>query len=118
MACGLFSRLHLLESRTFVSRYLELRFVRSLLVVGAVVLGIALFANALPRPTHVPFERKIFPPALYSIVSSPGRTETLEELLTELRSVGVREGDTLQAYPSMAMLYFRPRQYRGTNTRG
>lgn len=97
----------LLESRTFVSRYLEFRFVRSLLIVGAIVLGIALRLQMPYRdqPTYR-LSAKFSSPALHSIVSSPGRTETLEELLTELRSRGVSEGDTLEAYPSMAMLYF------------
>ncbi len=97
----------ILESRTFVSRYLELRFVRSLLVVGAVVLGIALRLQMPYRdqPTYR-LNAKFSSPALHSIASSQGRTETLEELLTELRARGVREGDTLEAYPSMAMLYF------------
>lgn len=97
----------LLESRSFVSRYVEFRFVRSLLIVGAIVLGIALRLQMPYRdqPTyrlHTWFSS----PALRGIVSSQGRTESLEELLGELRSRGLQGSDTLQAYPSMAMLYF------------
>lgn len=97
----------LLETRHFASKYLEFRFVRLLLIVGAVVLGISLRVQMPYRDQPVYRLHSWFTsPVVRGIASSQGRTESLEELLKELRSRGVQYGDTLQAYPSMAMLYF------------
>ncbi len=97
----------LLESRTFVSQYWEFRFVRSLLIVGAIVLGISLRLQMPYRDQPVYRLKAWFSsPTVRGIASSQGRTESLEELLGELRTRGLRPSDTLQAYPSMAMMYF------------
>ncbi len=97
----------LLESRTFVSQYWEFRFVRSLLIVGAIVLGVSLRLQMPYRDQPVYRLKAWFSsPTLQGIASSQGRTESLEELLGELRTRGLRPSDTLQAYPSMAMMYF------------
>jgi hypothetical protein len=97
----------LLESSLFTSRYVDFRIVRNVLAVGACVLGIALRVQMPYReqPTYR-LNTWFSAPALKGIASSEGRAGTLEELLGELNKRGIRRGDTLQAYPSMAMLYF------------
>ncbi|MCU0426909.1 MAG: hypothetical protein MUF71_14920 [Candidatus Kapabacteria bacterium] len=97
----------LLEMQRFQSRFWEFRFVRLLLIVGAVVLGISLRIQMPYRdqPTYR-LNARFAAPVLSGIASSAGRTQTLEELLAELRTRGVKAGDTLQAYPSMATVYF------------
>jgi hypothetical protein len=97
----------LLESTAFTSRWMDFRIVRNILVVGAIVLGIALRVQMPYReqPTYR-LNTWFSAPVLRGIASSEGRARSLEELLTELDKRGLRRGDTLEAYPSMAMLYF------------
>ncbi len=97
----------LLEAGRFTSKWLELRIVRDVLAVGAIVLGIALRIQMPYReqPTYR-LNTWFQYPSLRGIASSEGRTRNAEELLKELQERGLQENDTLQAYPSMAMLYF------------
>jgi hypothetical protein len=97
----------LLESRDFTSQYVNFAIVRKFLIVGAVALGIALRIQMPYRdqPTYR-LNTWFSSPALRGIASSEGRTRNAEELLAELSRRGVQPNDTLQAYPSIAMLYF------------
>lgn len=97
----------LLEMQRFQSRFWEFRFVRLLLIVGAIVLGISLRIQMPYRDQPIyRLDTRFTAPVLSGVASSKGRTSSLEELLGELRSRGVKSGDTLQAYPSMATVYF------------
>ncbi|MCS6809142.1 MAG: hypothetical protein RML40_10450 [Bacteroidota bacterium] len=97
----------LLEMRLYMQQIVGLRFLRLLLVTGAIVLGVSLRIQMPYRDQPLyRLTAQFSSPILAGIFSSPGRTATTEELLGELRRRGVRAGDTLQAYPSMAMLYF------------
>lgn len=97
----------LLESRGFASAWFDFSIVRKVLVIGAIALGIALRIQMPYRdqPTYR-LNTWFSSPSLRGISSSEGRTRNLEELLQELNRRGLQPNDTLQAYPSMAMLYF------------
>jgi hypothetical protein len=97
----------LLETRTFASSWFDFAVVRKFLFVGAIALGIALRIQMPYRdqPTYR-LNTWFSSPSLRGIASSEGRTHNLEELLGEMQRRGIQPNDTVQAYPSMAMLYF------------
>jgi hypothetical protein len=97
----------LLEMQVFSSKHLDFRFVRRALIVGALTLGVALRVQTPYREQPVyRLESRFQAPELRGIFSSRGRAENLDQALAELRARGLSRGEKLQAYPSMAMIYF------------
>jgi hypothetical protein len=97
----------LLEMQVFSSKHLDFRFVRRALIVGALTLGVALRVQMPYREQPVyRLESRFQAPELRGIFSSRGRAENLDQALAELRARGLSSGEKLQAYPSMAMIYF------------
>jgi hypothetical protein len=103
----------LLESResmarnSVLTRLVDTKILRQLLVVGVVALGIMLRVEMPYRDKPVyELTASVAHPALQGIRTSSGRAEALQEALQAASRLGVRKGDTLQCYPDGALLYF------------
>jgi hypothetical protein len=84
----------------------DMNFLRWLLVVGCITLGVALRVQMPYRDKPVYQHDAAFThPLLVGIRSSAGRVRATEELLHTTRQLGIQPNDTIQAYPDGALLY-------------
>ncbi len=84
----------------------DMNFLRWLLVVGCITLGVALRVEMPYRDKPVYQHNAAFThPLLAGIRSSTGRVRATEELLQAAHNLGIQPNDTIQAYPDGALLY-------------